>query len=37
MKVKRSAIFVGAGYVVGSDPEEFSSAPKGSTVTLTIV
>jgi serine/threonine-protein kinase len=37
VEVHRSKIYVGAGYVVGTDPEEYSEAPKGSTVTLTIV
>jgi serine/threonine-protein kinase len=37
VKVKRSDIYIGAGYVVGSDPEELSDAPEGSTITITVV
>jgi serine/threonine-protein kinase len=37
VKVKRSDIYIGAGYVVGTDPDEKSDAPKGSTVTITVV
>lgn len=37
VEVVQSSLYVGAQYVVGSDPSEGESAPRGSTVTLTIV
>ncbi|MBO9520313.1 MAG: Stk1 family PASTA domain-containing Ser/Thr kinase [Nocardioidaceae bacterium] len=37
VNVEHSALFFGANYVVGVSPGEGNSAPKGSTVTLTIV
>jgi serine/threonine-protein kinase len=37
VRIRRSKIYVGAGYVVASDPERSTEVPKGSTVTLTIV
>ena len=35
--VSHNPLYVGADYVVGSDPGEGSMAPRGSTVTLSIV
>jgi eukaryotic-like serine/threonine-protein kinase len=37
VEVARNPFYVGADYVVGSDPAEGSMAPQGSTVTLSIV
>ena len=37
VEVSRNPFYVGAEYVVGSDPAEGSMAPQGSTVTLSIV
>jgi serine/threonine-protein kinase len=35
--VQQNPLYVGAGYVVGSNPSQGSMAPRGSTVTLSIV
>jgi eukaryotic-like serine/threonine-protein kinase len=37
VEVAHNPLYVGANYVVGSDPAEGSMAPRGSTVTLSIV
>jgi beta-lactam-binding protein with PASTA domain/serine/threonine protein kinase len=37
VEVVQNPLYVGAGYVVGSNPSEGSMAPRGSTVTLSIV
>jgi serine/threonine-protein kinase len=37
VEVSHNPLYVGANYVVGSDPSEGSMAPRGSTVTLSIV
>jgi beta-lactam-binding protein with PASTA domain len=37
VEVRHADIYVGLGYVVGSDPAPGSSVPQGSTIVLTIV
>ena len=37
VKVKKSFLYVGAGYVVGVSPGEGAAVPKGSTVELSVV
>jgi serine/threonine-protein kinase len=37
VEVVQNPLYVGADYVVGSDPSEGSMVPRGSTVTLSIV
>ena len=37
VEVTQNPLYVGAGYVVGSNPSQGSMAPRGSTVTLSIV
>jgi serine/threonine-protein kinase len=37
VEVTRNPLYVGADYVVGSDPAEGSMVPRGSTVTLSVV
>ena len=37
VQVVQNPLYVGANYVVGSDPSEGSMVPQGSTVTISIV
>jgi len=37
VKVQEASLYIGVQYVVSTDPEGGSKAPKGSTVTVSVV